>query len=96
VRRHLLPPGTIRRDPPPAPARRDRCWHGSDRPCPWPGCQHGVAGAQIVTCGPEEVTYLERERYELEEKGVVFVRWRWRIARRVQVGAAAGEGRETG
>jgi hypothetical protein len=61
MRRHLLQPGTIRRDPPPpAPARREGCVHGFNHACPWPACERGVAGTRLVVCGVSGPKYFER------------------------------------
>jgi hypothetical protein len=81
VRRHLLPPGAIRRDAPPAPAAPARCPHGAGAPCPWPGCEAGVLGARLVVCGVGGPRYFARAldieviHPAVPQHGRLVVRW---------------------
>lgn len=50
-----------------------RCAHGRLFACPFPGCPCGVAGDQLVLCGPEGAVYFERGL--IVEDGQVVAGW---------------------
>lgn len=78
MKRHLLRPDAHWEPQEPLVwARHRRCEHGGSAPCPWPGCEAGVAGEQLVIPGPYAVRYFRRHRTLDVQQGRLVVTWSW-------------------
>ena len=75
------------------PWGRPRCeTHGTDAPCPWPGCAVGIEGEQLVVAGPRAVRYFERDRTLSIMQGRLVATWTWtetRVVNLVDAGRSA-------
>ena len=77
--------------PPEPPKEFAPCEHGHTFACPWPRCERGVVGVQLVRCGPDGARYFGRAM--VARDGRVTYEWaerRQRRARRKRSVAAAG------